>query len=69
MERQPVVSSQIASIGYDALSKMMQVEFKNGAIYEYSNVQPEVHRGFMASESKGKYLHSAIRGHYQTKRI
>lgn len=35
MEREPVVSSNIASIGYDENNNILEVEFNNGNVYEY----------------------------------
>lgn len=36
--RTQVESSNLASVGYDMKMKLLQVEFKNGSIYNYSNV-------------------------------
>ena len=38
MERTPVSSSNIAAIGYDPDSGVLEVEFTNGAVYSYSGV-------------------------------
>ena len=38
MIRDPVISSNIASIGYDAGNETLEVEFTNGSIYQYFNV-------------------------------
>lgn len=35
MERTSVTSSNINSIGYDADSQTLEIEFNNGAVYEY----------------------------------
>ena len=37
MEREPVVSSNVISVGYDDASETLEVEFKNG-VYQYYNV-------------------------------
>ena len=56
-----VRSSQISGIGYDALSKKMQIQFKTGSIYEYSNVDKKTFENFLNSESKGKFFASEIK--------
>ena len=64
MERQPVVSSNVASIGYDEDGKELQVEFRNGSVYSYWNVPASEHQALMVARSKGSYLHFYIKGSY-----
>jgi hypothetical protein len=64
MERTPVSSSNISSIGYDPDSEVLEVEFTNGAVYSYSGVPPGEYEGFTNADSKGKYLHANIKGRY-----
>lgn len=65
--RIPVTSSQVKSIGYDAPTKQLDVEFKGwGAdpklsVYRYQNVPGELHAEIMASESIGKAINSTIK--------
>lgn len=61
MERVPVSSSNILSIGYDQDSQTLEVEFTNMSVYQYHGVSPEVHEAFMAAESKGAFLHQTIK--------
>lgn len=66
MERTPVKSKQIRSIGYDAITQNLTVEFHaHGALYVYSNVPYEVHAELMAAESIGKYFNAKIKGVYK----
>ena len=64
----PVKSSQIASIGYDAASKTLAVQFKRfkdgqpTTVYHYSNVEPETFAQFEAAESKGRFFGAQIKG-------
>lgn len=64
MERTPVSSSNIAAIGYEPESGVLEVEFINGAVYSYSGVPLGEYEGLMSSDSKGKYLHANIKGRY-----
>lgn len=38
MKRKSVVSGNIRSIGYEALSQTLEVEFDSGRVYEYYDV-------------------------------
>jgi hypothetical protein len=64
MERTPVSSSNVSSIGYDADSQTLEVEFNNGAVYQYSGIPEYEYVGIMNADSKGKYLHSNIKNRY-----
>ena len=61
IERTPVRSSALRSVGYDEDSQTLEIEFTNGAVYRYFNVPPEVYRGLMAAESHGRYFHQQVR--------
>lgn len=58
-----VESNQVAAIGYSLDRKTLQVTFTRGPghIYQYPNVEPEVHAAFMAAESKGKHFGEHIK--------
>lgn len=56
MDRIPVNSSNIVSIGYDKESQMLEIEFKTRRIYRYSSVPPHVYASLMRSDSHGKYF-------------
>lgn len=64
MERIPVVSSNIRAVGYDADTLVLEVEFLNGAVYQYSGVPSYEYEGMMAAESKGTYLNANIKKRY-----
>jgi hypothetical protein len=53
--RTPVQSSNIASIGYDQETGVMEVEFKgSGKVYTYPNVSAHEHETLIAAPSIGK---------------
>ncbi len=58
-ERTPVRSSALRSVGYE--QRVLEVEFTNGAVYQYFDVPPEVYRGLMAAESHGRYFDQHVR--------
>lgn len=59
----PVVSNQIAAIGYDAATSTLAVTFTRGAgaIYHYPGVSRETYDAFMAAESKGTFFGQHIK--------
>ncbi len=69
MQRQPVSSSNIASIGYDGQSETLEIEFHDGSVYQYFNVPSVAHDGLMAASSHGSYLSAYIKGMYQYQRL
>ena len=69
MNRQKVKSSNIVSIGYSSAKKELEVEFIGSGVYCYSDVEKEIYDNFLKSESKGKFVHSQIRGRYRYEKI
>lgn len=69
MHRQTVTSSNLHSVGYDPQMSVLEIEFRGGRIYQYSNVSTRVYEGLMNSSSHGRYFHQHIRDIYQYKRI
>jgi len=64
MERKPVTSSNIASIGYDENTSTLEIEFLNNTIYQYFDVPQHVYNGIMSADSHGQYLAQNIKGEY-----
>jgi len=71
MDRIPVSSSNIRSIGYDFQSETLEVEFHSGDIYQYFNVAKHLYRGLMNAASKGQFLndYNYIRYNYRYQKI
>jgi hypothetical protein len=69
MERKRVNSSSIRSVGYDANSQTLEIEFSNGSISQYSQVSPEVYRRLMAAPSMASYFKDQIEESYSAKRV
>ena len=62
MKRTPVTSSLIASVGYDAAQETIEVEFQNGRIYQYFDVEESEMRELLEADSLGAYFNANIRG-------
>jgi hypothetical protein len=69
MNRESVSSSNVASIGYDEPSQTLEVEFNNGAVYQYYNVTQVVFDQLMQAGSKGQYLAHNIKNSYPYSRV
>ena len=68
MEREPVTSTNVVSLGYDAESETLEVEFKSG-VYQYYNVPQSIYDEMIASESIGKFLNVYIKPVYPYARV
>lgn len=68
MERQPVSSSNIVSVGYDLNTETLEIEFKNGFIYRYLNVPSFEHERLMSAGSHGIYFNANIKNTYPFER-
>ena len=69
MERQPVTSSDVESIGYDGISETLEIEFHSGGIYQYFGVPESIYSGLMKARSHGSYFHQHIRDKYRYRKI
>ena len=62
MRRIWVDSSCVTSIGYDAASRELEIEFReSGDVYSYFDVPLEEYEAFLAAESKGTYLNEIFK--------
>jgi hypothetical protein len=69
MDRQRVRSSNVRSIGYDATSSTLEVEFNSGGLYQYSGVPETVYAALMRASSKGNYLNNHIKDRYHCQHV
>lgn len=69
MDRTPVSSSNVASIGYDVAAQVLEVEFKTGAVYAYDQVPAEIHADLMAAASVGQVLNSKVKPNYPFRKV
>jgi uncharacterized protein len=67
MQRTPVQSSNVQSIGYE--NGVLEIQFHNGGIYQYFDVPAQIHQALMAASSKGKFFAQNIRGAYRYARV
>lgn len=61
MNRTPVSSSNILSVGYDDDSFVLEVEFKDGRVYQYFDVPRAEFDALLSAGSIGSYFSANIR--------
>ncbi len=69
MERVPVSSSTLASVGYDPDGRVLEVRFRHGGVYQYLDVPADVYRELMAAASHGSYLARVVKPNYAFRRV
>ena len=69
MNRIPVSSSNISTVGFDTDTQTLEIEFTNGNIYQYFDVPFTIYEELMQAESKGKFLSTQIKGVYRYARL
>ena len=65
MVRQPVSSSNLRSVGYDSDKLILEIEFHESGIYQYSGVPERVYRGLLSAKSIGSFFHKNIKDKYR----
>ena len=69
MKLRHVVSEMLIAAGYDRRSRILEVIFRTGETYRYKGVPSSRYEGLMSADSKGKYMHRHIIGHYDYERV
>lgn len=61
MDRIPVISSNVASIGYCTETGILEVEFNNGGVYQYFGIPEFLYNDFLNADSKGRFLNTCVK--------
>lgn len=69
MDRRKVSSSSIRSVGYDERNRVLEVEFSDGRVNQYSGVSGEVHRRLMSAPSIVSYFRDNVEEAFTAKRV
>jgi hypothetical protein len=67
-DMQPVASSNIAAVGYDAESQTAYVQFLNGTTYAYKGVPEHEFENLRTAPSVGSYLNRNYKNVYPYER-
>ncbi len=68
IKRIPVVSSNIASVGYDENEHILEIEFHHRAVYQYFDVPEKIYEELMSSPSLGAYFMNEVKNKFKHKR-
>jgi hypothetical protein len=69
IDREPVKSTSIASMGYDELSRTLEIEFRSGSVYRYYDVPGQIYTDLLAASSLGRFVNNKIKPHFAYKEI
>ncbi|MDM9380349.1 KTSC domain-containing protein [Chlorogloeopsis sp. ULAP01] len=65
----PVKSPMANAIEYEGRNKILQVEFRHQAVYQYTEVDKKTCQDLHEASSAGKFFNEKFRGKYQYDRI
>lgn len=68
-DMQPVSSSNIEAIGYDAENQTVYVQFLNGSTYAYKGVPEHEFENLRTASSVGSYLNRNYKNIYPYERV
>ena len=69
MQRQPVQSRALRSVGYDLDAAELEIEFSSGQVYCYERVPPSVYHWLLRASNKGIYVTRQIVGRYAERAV
>lgn len=69
MERKRLNASNLRAAGYDARNRVLEIEFANGGISQYTGVSEEIYRRLMNAPSPGSYFRDEIEESFTAKRL
>jgi hypothetical protein len=69
MKRDTVTSSNLRSVGYDKAKKVLEVEFRTGAIYQYEDVPEAIYTQLLRAPSHGEFFSRYVRNDFKYKRV
>jgi len=69
MDREPVSSSNLVSVGYEPDAETLEIEFKNGRVYQYYNFPQFMFDRLMQAPSIGIFFNAEVRGAYACSQV
>jgi len=69
VNRDPVSSSSLVSVGYDAPSETLEIEFRSGSVYQYYNLPQSVYDALIAAPSVGRFFAYQIKNAFPYSRV
>jgi hypothetical protein len=69
VERTPVNSSNIKSVGYDPIRKVLEVEFKTGSVHQYEDVPHDLPEKMVKADSVGRFFNQHVKNRFKSSRL
>lgn len=62
-------SSNLEAASYNTITNELDIQFKGGSIYRYSDVPESVYQDLLDADSHGKFFHTNIKGMYEFEKL
>lgn len=59
-------SNHLQAFDYDDQTRILTIQFTNGSVYNYADVDPMTYATLNKSVSPGSFFHSKIKGKFKT---
>ena len=69
MERAPVDSSAVVSVGCDDSRRLLELEYVDGDVYQYCDVPEALHRALLDAPSIGQFVNAKIKGAFRYRKL
>ncbi|HET6447500.1 MAG TPA: KTSC domain-containing protein [Conexibacter sp.] len=69
MRRRSVESSAVESVGYDPVSRMLEIEYATGGVYRYFGVPQRAYELLLRADSRSAYVNRRIKPYYRCTRV
>jgi KTSC domain len=69
MNRVAVASTTLVSVSYFPDRHLLELEFRNGAVYQYFDVSLHDYRQLLTADSKGTYFNGHIRNCFPYRQV
>jgi hypothetical protein len=69
IRRIPVESKAARSIGYNVISRTLEVEYTSGDVYQYLSVPAWIYDELMDGRSIGRYLNTHVKPFYRVRTV
>lgn len=69
MERTPVDSSAVVSVGYDESRQILELEYIDGDVYRYFEVPAALHRALLDAPSIGQFVNAETKGAFRYEKV
>ena len=69
MERIPLESEALSSVGYDPAQRVLEVEFRSGRVYQYFGVPQHEAERLLGAESQGAFFSERVRDRYPCEQV